>query len=174
MRFVYVPKGTFEMGSERFADTQPIHEVTLSGFWLGETPVTNVEYEQYLKANPKTEKPKFWGDPKFSDPRQPVVGVSWEDATSFCQWLQQVAGVDATLPSEAQWEYAARGPDNRPYPWGKQPPTPKLACYKAIGVEAPPVVGSYLAGRGPFNALDQSGTVWEWCRDVWDEDAYKN
>ncbi|MGB1017421.1 MAG: formylglycine-generating enzyme family protein, partial [Nannocystaceae bacterium] len=170
----YVPKGTFEMGSEQFSNTQPIHKVTLSGFWLGETPVTNEEYEQYLQANPKAKKLRYWGHSNLSDPRQPVVGVSWDDATAFCQWMQQVAGVDATLPSEAQWEYAARGTDKRPYPWGEEPPTPKRACYDASGIKAPPIVASYPAGRGPFNALDQSGTVWEWCRDVWSADAYKN
>lgn len=172
MRFVYVPPGRFQMGcDDGVVNAHPMHWVRLSGFWLGETPVTNRQYAQFMVAT-KHEEPQFWRLDRYSDPEQPVVGVEWRDAQAFCEWLGRIAGVKAGLPREAQWEYAARGTDGRPYPWGHERPDKTRACFRASGTRAPVKVGSYPAGRGPFGALDQAGNVWEWCEDTWDRRAY--
>jgi len=174
VRLRWVPEGRFQMGGTAYPDEQPVHTVRLSGFWLGETPVTNEQYGKYLAAvqaeGATVEEPSQWRDRRFSAPNQPVVGVSWEDASAFCRWLSSRLEMTVDLPTEAQWEYAARGEESREYPWGNQPPSQELACYEA---EQPAPVGSYPAGRGPFKHLDLAGNVWEWCLDDWDEDAYK-
>ena len=173
IRLVYVPAGRFEMGSEDISgDEKPVHWVRLSAFWLGETTVTNRQYGLFI-ASTKHREPDYWRDEKFSDPEQPVVGVDWDDARAFCAWLSESAKVEASLASEAQWEYAARGTDGRPYPWGWEPPDATRACFGKGSEGAPVRVGSYPAGRGPFGALDQAGNVWEWCEDVWNDKAYQ-
>lgn len=100
-----------------------------------------------------------------------MVGVRWDDAMAFCAWLSDATGLRVDLPSEAQWEFAARGPDNLRYPWGNKPaPDATRACFAQT---KPAPVGRFPAGRGPFGTLDQAGNVWEWCKDVWDTGAYK-
>ena len=176
LRLLPVPGGIFTMGSDDgHGDERPPHPVQLSPYWLAETPVTNRHYGLYLQAT-QAREPKYWRDRRFSDPEQPVVGVDWNDAVAFCVWLTEGIGQGhiCTLPSEAQWEFAARGLDGRPYPWGKEKPTKKRACFDlddASGKPAP--VGSFPAGRGPFGHLDLAGNVWEWCRDGWSGEDYK-
>jgi serine/threonine-protein kinase len=171
MRFVWVPGNRFQMGGKVELNESPIHWVRLSSFWLGETPVTNRQYARFL-AETGSRQPEYWQDARFSDPDQPVVGVSFEDAMEFCRWLGTVSGLLATLPSEAQWEYAARGTDGRDYPWGKHPGASRACFGEDASTGRPAKVGAYPAGKGPFGTLDQAGTVWEWCLDVWDEMAY--
>jgi len=149
----------------------PVHPVRLSRYWIGETPVTNRQYEVFLKARPGQRKPRRWNHADYSDPEQPVVAVSWDDARAFCAWLSEASGLQVDLPSEAQWEFAARGLKNLRYPWENEPvPDATLACFAQ---QKPAPVGRYPAGRGPFGTLDQAGNVWEWCKDVWDPRAYK-
>ena len=138
----------------------------LSPFWIGKYPVTNEQYDRYLAANPGARQPEFWQDKRFNAPQQPVVGVSWEEAKAFCGW----AGLG--LPSEAQWEAAARGTDGRRYPWGDEEPAPERANYDRREGRTTPV-GAYPLGAGPFGTLDQAGNVWEWCEDIWDTAAYR-
>ncbi|MCA9710353.1 MAG: SUMF1/EgtB/PvdO family nonheme iron enzyme, partial [Myxococcales bacterium] len=107
VELVWIPGGRFLMGSPeteegRDPDEGPQHEVELSGFWLGKTPVTNAQYGEYMKAKRGVKEPARWGDPSYNQPQQPVVGVSWEEAVAYCEW----AGL--LLPTEAQWEYACR------------------------------------------------------------------
>nr|HRC85321.1 SUMF1/EgtB/PvdO family nonheme iron enzyme [Thermoanaerobaculia bacterium] len=177
IRFLWVPPGEFSMGSNEIGDHErPAHRVKLSGFWLGETPVTNRQYGLYLEAaQGKVEEPLYWRDRRFSNLEQPVVGVSWEEARAFCRWLAGLARQPVELPTEAQWEYAARGAEGRKYPWGNQPgPNPQLARYAQDSkTGSPAVVGSYPAGAGPFGHLDLAGNVWEWCLDLWNAAAYK-
>ncbi len=164
---VYVPGGEFTLGADDIADEEkPIHQVRLSPFWIGKFPVTNEQFARFLEANPKQRKPGRWNDESFNQPLQPVVGVSWEDAVAYCRW----AGLE--LPSEAQWEAAARGQDQRRYPWGNAEPTASLANFDGKEGKTTPV-GSYPSGAGPYGTLDQAGNVWEWCADAWDESAYK-
>lgn len=118
-------------------------------------------------------EPQYWRDRRFSSPDQPVVGVSWEEAQAFCRWLGEVWQRPVMLPTEAQWEFAARGPKSRKYPWGDEPPAATRACFDLDWEKGQPApVGSYPAGRGPFGTLDQAGNVWDWCRDAWDQKAY--
>lgn len=173
IRFLWIPGGRFQMGGNVYQDERPIHWVRLTPFWLGETPVTNQQYAVFLKQT-RAREPEFWRDPRYSAPGQPVVGVSWEDAVAFCRWLSKAARQKIMLPSEAQWEFAARGTDGREYPWKDgQPPDASKACFGLDGQTGQPApVGSYPAGQGPFGTLDQAGNVWEWCRDAWDQNAY--
>ncbi|MEZ4428497.1 MAG: SUMF1/EgtB/PvdO family nonheme iron enzyme [Nannocystaceae bacterium] len=173
IRFLWIPGGRLLMGSDELSERErPVHEVTVSPFWIGEVPVTNQQYAVFL-GDRGHDEPVFWRERRFSDPQQPVVGVRWDDAVAFCAWLREVTGRAIALPSEAQWEFAARGPESRRFPWGDAPVFDKSrACFSRGRSGKPAVVGSYPKGRGPFGTLDQAGGVWEWCCDVWDSRAY--
>jgi formylglycine-generating enzyme required for sulfatase activity len=174
IRLLAIPGGTFRMGADDISDNErPIHLVRLSPFQLAETPVTNDQYGRFIGATDYRE-PNYWRDGRFSDPQQPVVGISWEDAREYCRWAASASGRPYTLPSEAQWEYAARGESSRTYPWGEDEPTPEHACYDLNGSTGKPAqVGAHPRGTGPFGTLDQAGLVWELCLDRWDSQAYK-
>lgn len=163
---VWVPPGRFLMGSDegRWGE-QPIHPVWITrGFWLYRTEVTYEQYARYLAANPSVNKPSYWDDRWFNDPQQPVVAVSWDDAVAYCTW----AG--ARLPTEAEWEYAARGPDGRKYPWGDDEPDASRAVFAGW---VPLAVGARTAGASWVGALDMAGNVSEWCADWFDYRYYQ-
>ncbi len=173
IRFLHVRAGRFKMGDDNGNEWEkPEHQVRLSPYWLAETPVTNQQYEVFLKATGYQE-PTYWRDRKYSDPRQPVVGVNWFDACEFCKWLKEKIKLDVTLPTEAQWEFAARGIDSYTYPWGNNLPDETRASYSKNSGNKPAPVGSFPAGKGPFGHLDLAGNVWEWCLDRWSENAYE-
>jgi len=164
---VYVPGGDFILGAEGLEpSSRPVHRVSLSSFWISKNLVTNEQYSCFLKENPSCSTPAFWESSRFNQPQQPVVGVTWEEARAYCAW----AGLE--LPSEAQWEAAARGADRRPFPWGKGLPSARHANFGGMNNGTTPV-GSYAAGMGPYGTLDQAGNVWEWCVDPWASDAYR-
>jgi len=149
MRFLWVPQGP-----------------STAAFWLAETPVTNRQYGLYLEAA-RAREPMYWRDRRFSAPEQPVVGVSWEEAGAFCRWLSETRSMTFALPTEAQWEYAARGEDRREYPWGNEEPDKSRACFGlSWDTGRPAPVGSFPKGAGPFGHLDLAGNVWEWCEDL--------
>lgn len=169
MRFVWVPGGAVVMGSNGLGGSaSPEYQVKISPFWLGETPVTNRQYELFLKAT-RHRRPPVWNHAQYSDPELPVVTVSWDDAMAFCVWLSEASGLHIILPSEEQWEFAARGTDGRIYPWGDEPPDTTRACFDQ---DFPARVGMFPNGQGPFGTVDQAGNVWEWCRDEWDNRIY--
>jgi formylglycine-generating enzyme required for sulfatase activity len=173
IRFVWIPGGWFEMGGAFQDEAKPVHLVRVSPFWLGEAPVTNAQYAKFMAAT-GSQEPRYWRDRRFSLPDQPVVGVSWDDAQAFCRWLETAWGRRVLLPTEAQWEFAARGTDGRAYPWGNEQPDATRACFGLDWQKGQPApAGSYPAGRGPFGTLDQAGNSWDWCRDAWDERAYE-
>jgi serine/threonine-protein kinase len=183
MIFVWIPPGCFLMGATKEAgapgfdpeaceEEAPPHEVVLSqGIWLGEHPVTNAAYGLFRAAVGATE-PLHWQQSRFGMPNQAVVGISFEDAVAFCAWLTERVGLQQghffDLPTEAEWEHAARGPDGRRYPWGNEAPAPERACYGQpleIGTAMPG--GGRRAGTSPFGCQDMAGNVWEWCLDAW-------
>lgn len=160
--YVYVPGGEFTMGAEEYEAASPLeqpeHKVTVSGFWLQRTEVTNAEYAKCVAAKACTPpNNQRWQKTEFA--QHPVNNVSWNQANAYAAW----AG--GRLPSEAEWEKACRGTDGRLYPWGEEDPTSKLANYNNdVGDTTP--VGSYPAGASPYGALDMAGNVWEWTLSI--------
>jgi formylglycine-generating enzyme required for sulfatase activity/tRNA A-37 threonylcarbamoyl transferase component Bud32 len=165
MVMVYVPGGEFEMGStEGWDNEQPVHIVALDGFWIDRTEVTNAQYRDCVEAGdcrpPSNRKSntrdEYYGNSACDD--YPVIYISWYQARTYCEW----AG--ARLPTEAEWEYAARGPGSLVYPWGDSPPSDTLAnCCGYVGDTTR--VGSYPDGASWCGALDLAGNVWEWVAD---------
>jgi len=182
--FIYVPPGTFFMGAtkktgrHRFdpqaqKDESPVHKVTITrGFWLGRFPITNAQIRRFAEeTDTEIGSLRCAG---FDGSEQPATAVSRHDATAFCAWASKQTGHDITLPTEAEWEYAARGTDGRKYPWGNEAPTSERAWYGAYDsdpgahvdkVRATAPVGERPRGAGPFLAEEQAGNVWEWCAD---------
>ncbi len=170
---VYVPEGYFEMGlsSSEAEDQKPMHFVYTSAFFIDKYEVSNAVYKKFMDAT-GYPKPKYWDDERFNQPNQPVVGVSWFDTMAYARWKGR------RLPTEAEWEKAARGNDGRPYPWGaKEAKGSKLYFVNVYGMEdqyeftAP--VNYYASGASPFGALNMAGNVWEWCLDWYDKDYYR-
>lgn len=168
-----VPAGPFVMGADHEGelDERPAHEVTLRAFFLDLTEVTNEAYHKCVDAgvcrphDPGNAKANKVGeDREFRKPRQPISAVSWEDATTYCRWI------DKRLPTEAEWEKAARGTDGRKYPWGAEFPTHEHAVF---GEGTTAEVGSRPKGKGPYGHLDLAGNVWEWVNDFYDPYAYQ-
>jgi len=183
MAFVWVTGGSFLMGSSKRrgkpgydpdadADEAPAHHVPLTGFWMSVYPVTNEQYARFM-AETGQPTPASFSDRRFNDPAQPVVTVSWQDAAAFTRWLTgKRAGILVRLPTEAEWEYAARGTDGRRYPWGNEQPDSSRATFGLpYDTGRPAVVGHTPGGVSPFGVHDLAGNVWEWCLDTW-ADSY--
>ncbi|MFN8488634.1 MAG: SUMF1/EgtB/PvdO family nonheme iron enzyme [Caldilineaceae bacterium] len=185
---VYVPAGPFIMGSNitdtiTYTDERPPHKVVLDGFWIMQTEVTNAQYAKCVAAkacdNPNND---FWEKPEFA--QHPVVNVNWTQASAYAAW------VGGQLPTEAQWEKAARGPNGLIYPWGNawdvSDAQPRLNfCDKLCdnswkdsnvsdGYAQTAPVGHYPAGHSLYGALDMAGNVWEWVSDWYAADYYKS
>lgn len=182
---VYVGEGAFQMGADvaPFGREKPMHEVYLDAFWIDQTEVTNAMFQECVNdlmcnQNHKTINPdrtgSYFGNPAYDN--YPVIFVTWNDAQKYCEWAGK------RLPSEAEWEKAARGTDGRSYPWGESEPNCNLMHYWGFnyydswnnragyptgcqGGTGPIAVGSLLDGASPFNALDMMGNVAEWVMD---------
>jgi formylglycine-generating enzyme required for sulfatase activity len=167
---VLIPAGEFWMGSDCNYDWErPRHQVWLDPFEIARFPVTRREYGIFLRATGYTE-PAEWGDPDFSDDDQPVVGVSWFAASSYCEWLSRIRPRERfRLPTEAEWEKACRGGfEAAEYAWGDQPPT-EIDYFQGRWT-APKRVGQWRPnGYGLFNIGDN---VHEWCMDWYGPDYY--
>lgn len=172
---VPVGAGWFWMGSDKRIDRNahddelPQHRVYLSAYRIGKYPVTNEEYAAFLTATGH-QQPYAWDDNR-SKLDHPVVHVSWDDAVAYCRWLSEATGDTYRLPSEAQWEKAARGNDGRIYPWGNQPPDARRCNFNG-NVGDTTTVGSYPAGVSPYGCYDMAGNVWEWVNDWYDSGYY--
>ena len=151
---------------------QPQHPLYLPNYYLAKTPVTNVQYKEFVQATGH-QVPQDWTNttPPCGKEDHPVVQVSWYDGMAYCRWLSEVTGKTYSLPSEAEWEKGARGTDGRIYPWGNEW---DAACCNTLeggrGVTTP--VGTYPRGASPYGLLDMAGNVWEWTRSVWGEYPY--
>jgi len=168
---LFVPAGEFLMGSiasnnQAYPNEKPQHSVFLDAFWIDRTEVTNAMYQLCVQtgACQSPGNTTYYGSSQYDN--YPVVNVSWNDAKAYCGW----AG--GRLPSEAQWEKAARGTDGRTYPWGEG-----LGCEKAnysgcVGQMV--AVGSYPDGASPYGALDMAGNEWEWVADWFSETYYSS
>jgi formylglycine-generating enzyme len=170
VELVEIPAGWFQMGwGEGLPDARPAHRVWVDVFAIARTPVTNAEFAPFLEAL-GVSPPPFWTDPRFSDPDQPVVGVTWAEAVQFCEWLTDESDAAHRLPSEAEWERAARGGrDGARYPWGDEPPA------RWFGDRGGPLPAPPRVGDGPANGFgltDLAGVVHEWCLDWYAADTY--
>jgi formylglycine-generating enzyme required for sulfatase activity len=183
-KMVYIPAGEFLMGSSDeqtdwvlditqsylddlfqkalFENEQPMHSVTLDAYWIYKTEVTNAQYRKCIQDG------DCIGDLEdYPQDYYPAVFISWDRAISYCEW----AG--GRLPTEAEWEKAARGTDGRIFPWGEKRPTcdNEFANFGECNNGLTPV-GSYPKGESPYGALDMAGNVWEWTADWADENYY--
>jgi len=167
---IAVPAGWFLMGSETGQDNErPVHRVWIDTFLLAAHQVTNSAYAEFLRHRRKLPPP-FWQDPAFSHPEQPVVGVSWHDATEYCDWLSKMTSRPYRLPTEAEWERAARGGvDGALFPWGDDAPD-SLPNYAARWQSGPEPVG--LSAPNAYGLFDMCANVHEWCSDWYAADYY--
>ena len=173
MEFVRVPAGEYLMGSpeddynfeKRFRDESPSHLVYLDEYLIGKYPVTNLQYQAFVNAV-GCEKPLHWENGEIPQNKQnhPVVNITWHDANAFCLWASKVSSLDIRLPTEAEWEKAARGTNGRSYPWGESI-NKSFANYDGTDTSK---VGSYESGKSPFGAYDMAGNVYEWVVDWYD------
>jgi formylglycine-generating enzyme required for sulfatase activity len=166
MVLVFVPAGEYLMGdADSGADALPVHNVFLDEFWIDQTEVTNAMYSKCV-ADGKCELPnnKFrYKDLKYAN--HPVLFVEWSMAEAYCTWAGR------RLPTEAEWEKAARGIDGNIYPWGNEPPNEDLLNFNFV-VDDTTEVGSYPKGASVYGVLDMAGNAWEWVNDWYGSNYY--
>lgn len=202
--FVYVPAGPFRMG-DNFGDGEsrerPVHVVELDAFYIGKYEVTNGDWKKF-RDDPGYDDPKFWPGgrvvpkdqiPYWTQPQNhgggtpdsdnyPVIGVNWDSATAYCNWLSAKTGKKYRLPTEAEWEKAARGTDQRRFPWGNEIDRSYANYTGSQQYDTVRVVGFYdgsmrdgfqtRSNASPYGAFDMAGNVMEWCQDWYSRDYY--
>jgi len=180
---VLVPAGPFPMGvppgdRDGGRDEYPRHQVDLDAFYVDKHEVTNGLYLRFVTAtghripqHPKNPSRTLWKDGQVSETvaERPVVNVDWHDADAYCRWAGK------RLPTEAEWEKAAKGTEDRRFPWGNVEPTAKHLNFNQqwIGEKTLMPVGSYELGKSPYGAYDMAGNVWEWVADWYDDRYYE-
>ncbi|MFH0801630.1 MAG: SUMF1/EgtB/PvdO family nonheme iron enzyme [bacterium] len=172
---IMIPAGEFIMGSNDYEDEKPPHRVYLSAYYIGKYEVTNEQFAKFINATGYNARGSWKNYYNSGTADHPVVCVSWNDAQAYCKWAS------LRLPTEAEWEKAARGTDGRKYPWGDEwdegrcnwfqgPQLPGIvSIYQGRG---PLSVGSFSSGSSPYGCLDMAGNVWEWCADWYGEKYY--
>lgn len=203
--FLIVPAGAFKMG-DNFGDGEsrerPVHQVTLDTFYIAKHEVTNADWKKF-QADPAYDDPKIWPTgrvvPKGQSPywtqannhggatpnsdNYPVLGVNWDAATAYCNWLSLKTGKKYRLPTEAEWEKAARGADQRRFPWGNTIDSSYANFAGAQRFDTGQIVGYYDGskrgdlqthnGASPYGAMDMGGNVMEWCQDWYSRTYYE-
>ncbi|MDK3156618.1 formylglycine-generating enzyme family protein [Kamptonema cortianum] len=175
MQMIYIPSASFKMGcvSEEAAhNEEPQFDCSLTGYYISKFPVTFAQFEQFAPEHRSKR-------PAWANENHPAVMVTWEQAGKFCDWLSSKDGRKYRLPTEAEWEYAAKGPQNRRYPWGESEVAGALANFADSstnfhwsdptvndGFAQSSPVGSFPLGISPFGCEDMAGNVWEWCKDA--------
>lgn len=188
-QMIRIPAGTFLMGSTKaqaeraikdgldknWAEfEQPQHTVELLDYFIGKYPITNREYQAFVR-DAKYKSPEHWEGDIFPSEKgsHPVVNVSWEDATNYCKWLSEKTKKNYRLPTEAEWEKAARGVDGRVYPWGDTFDA-KNANTRESNIGDTSDVGKFSPqGDSPYGCADMVGNMWEWCNDWFNKNEYK-
>jgi formylglycine-generating enzyme required for sulfatase activity len=188
--WIRIERGTFQMGTQKtdparpnydaraYDNESPVHRVHLDAYAIGRYPVTVQELRQFVEDEEgyrgerwwqaggfgKTTEPENW-DEQVLHPNRPVVGVSWYEAVAYCAWLSGRLQREVRLPTEAEWERAARATTGRKYPWGNEEPDSERANYSPGNVRHPTPVGLYPRGATPEGIDDMAGNVWEWVAD---------
>jgi formylglycine-generating enzyme required for sulfatase activity len=192
--YVLVPAGAFRMG-DTFGDGEarerPAHTVELDAFYIGKYEMTNGEWKKF-RDDPGYDDPKFWPGgrvvpkdqiPYWTDARNhgggtpdtdryPLLGVNWDSAVAYCNWLSAKTGQKYRLPTEAEWEKAARGTDGRRYPWGNTIDHSFANYVGTAAFDTGTQVGRYESGKSPYGVYDMAGNVMEWCSDWYSRDYY--
>lgn len=184
-QMILIPAGEFEMGSSLGdTDERPVHRVSLDAFYIDMYEVTNAQYKKFVDAT-SAQSPIYWKYSNFNEPNQPVVGITWEEASAYAKWAGK------RLPTEAEWEKAARGGlIGKKYVWGDNPTPPQGAgnfgdetaklVFKSWsiikgyddGFSHPAPVGSFTPND--YGLYDMMGNVWEWCLDYYDSSYYSS
>jgi formylglycine-generating enzyme required for sulfatase activity len=180
--FVKIPTGPFLTG-----EGKEQHEVFLPRYYISRYPVTVAQFRAFVESLREEEQVRYAYCLKGGLPNHPVVKVTWHDALAYCRWLTkqlrehpqaQLAAVlrkeewEVTLPSEAEWEKAARSDDGRRYPWGDEFDATK-ANVVGTGIDQSTAVGCFPGGKSPYELLDMAGNVWEWTRSLWEDENKK-
>jgi sulfatase modifying factor 1 len=167
---VSIPAAWFLMGSDSGQDCErPVHRLGIDSFLISATQVTNAEYERFVNST-ASDPPPFWRDANFNHPQQPVTGISWFDAERYCVWLASQTCRAYRLPTEAEWERAARADlEQKDFPWGNEPPQ-SSPDYATRWQSRPEPVA--LSIPNAFGLYDMCDNVHEWCSDWYDPDYY--
>jgi formylglycine-generating enzyme required for sulfatase activity len=169
-RQIQVAAGWFRMGSDIGQAVEgPAHRIWVDSFAMAATQVTVEEYARFLNATGRMQPP-YWGAPDFCHPQQPVVAVSWFDCVAYCAWLSDITGSHYRLPTEAEWERAARGgAEGMDFPWGNDPPTSRAGYLARWKTGPEPVEHSQPNAYGLFEMCEN---IHEWCSDWFAADYY--
>jgi formylglycine-generating enzyme required for sulfatase activity len=192
--FVYVSAGPFKMG-DNFGDglprERPVHTVELDAFYIAKYETTNAQWRKF-RDDPGYDDVKYWPEGRVAPKDQipywtqannhgggtpgsddfPVLGVNWDSAVAYCNWVSAKTGKKYRLPTEAEWEKAARGADQRRYPWGNEIDHSFANYVGSETFDTGMKVGSFPKGMSPYGAFDMAGNVYEWCSDWYSRDYY--
>lgn len=169
--WIRIPGGSGWMGGGPRREENPRHRVRISSFRLARTVVMRADYEGFLSATGHPAPPS-WSEPAFADPRMPVVSPSWHDAMAYCEWVGALWGEPVRLPTEAEWEWAAKGGREVVYPWGDEPPE-SLPDYESRWSDGPEPVDAYPTVH-PWGIVGIGENVHEWCSDWFDRSYYES